>query len=127
MIKMMSSTIDNISTEIILTANPEINIKTVLESFCEGDDAVYLLQNFDSEQIIELLKIILEEMNIHPEYGNPILKSVYYEDSDIISYIDVFFDACDWDEWKELELEFLSKETSIKGKVAVTCIKGLIE
>ena len=51
---MMSSTIDNISNEIIIPEYYGINIKDMLEYFCEGEDAEYLLQNFDSVQIIEL-------------------------------------------------------------------------
>ena len=124
---MMSSTIDNISIEIIIPENNEVNISAALEYFCEGDDAEYLLQNFDYGQIIELLSILLEEINIHPEYGEPLLKPSYYHDSDIISYVNVIFDACNWDEWKELELEFLSKEHLLKGRVAITCMKGLTE
>lgn len=124
---MMSSTIGDISTEIEIRQDARINIKDLLKYFCEGEDAVYLLQNFDTDQITELLKIILEEINIHPEYGEPILKPVYYDDSGEIAYVRIIFETCNREEWKKLELEFLSKESSIKGKVAVTCIQGLIE
>jgi hypothetical protein len=123
----MSSTIDNISIEIKLPENCDVNVKTMLEYFCEGEDAVYLLQNLDSVQIMELLSILFEEINIHPEYGIPLIKPVYYDDSDDIAYIKVIFDSCNRVEWKNLEMEFLSKESSIKGRVAVTCIQGLIE
>ena len=124
---MMSSTINNISTGIIILENNEININAMLEYFCESGDAEYLLQNFGYGQIIELLSILLEEISIHQEYGKPLLKPSYYDDSDIIAYVNVIFDACNWDEWKELELEFLSKEQLIKGRVAITCMKGLTE
>ena len=124
---MMSSTIDNISNEIIIPEYYGINIKDMLEYFCEGEDAEYLLQNFDSVQIIELLSILLEEISIHQEYGEPVLKPVYYDDSNDIAYVRIIFNSCNRTEWKELEMEFLSKESSIRGKVAVTCIQGLIE
>ncbi len=123
----MSSTIDfdmKYYTVLPVDFNGDI---VILKEFCSDEEAISLLQNFSSDEINELISILLTEMSIHPNYGKPVLNPVYYEDSYEIAYIRIIFENCNWDEWKDLELEFLSKENSIKGKVAVTCLQGLIE
>ena len=119
---MMSATTDLEIKDVYLN-----NTENALKYFCDENGALDIENNLKPDQIKELLDILFNSMEIHPEYAQPILKPVYYNDSDKISYIDVIFDGCGWDEWKDLELEFLSNESTIKGKVAVTCIKGLIE
>lgn len=110
----------------ISTVNIDSN-KQMLEIFCDEEDAIHILQNFNSYQVSELINILVNVINNHQNYHTPILQPVYYEDSDEIAYINVIFDNCNWDEWKELELEFLYQEDSTKGSVAVICAQGLTE
>ena len=99
----------------------------VLSQFCGQREAVELVGYFDPEQVNELITLLVTAMYNHNEYGKPYLQPVYLDDSDEIAYVNVIFENCNWDEWKELELEFNAYEHTTKGKVAVTCIRGLVE
>ena len=129
MIEMMTSTtfseqMSHNSESVLLTVVDPIR---VLAHFCGEREAIELISYFDSEQVTELVALLVTAMYNHNEYGKPYVQPVYFDDSDEIAYANVIFENCSWDEWKELELEFDACENTTKGKVAVTCIRGLVE
>lgn len=99
----------------------------ILESFCENGDFLNISRFLDMLQTYELLQILFLAMKRHPDYGKPSLVPAYYEDSDEVAYINIIFENCNWDEWKNLELEMDYIENYTRGIVAIVCIRGLLE
>lgn len=129
MVEMMASAtypeqMSRNSEPVLLTVVDPIE---ALTHFCGEIEAVELICYFDSEQVSELVALLVTAMYNHNEYGKPYVQPVYFDESDEIAYVNVIFENCSWDEWKELELEFDACENTTKGKVAVTCIRGLVE
>ncbi|MHB1471563.1 MAG: hypothetical protein ACYCSA_09280 [Thermoplasmataceae archaeon] len=130
MLEMTASTtyteqVDFTSEPILVTVFSPFEVLS--QFFCGVEEAIELMRYFDSEQAIELLTLLLTATVNHKEYGKPYLQPVYFEDSDEIAFVNVVFENCDWEEWKELEQEFNAHQSITKGMVAVTCIRGLVE
>ena len=99
-----------------------------LMPFCNEKTAHAISSNFSQDEIMELVGILKFIMKNYKEYGKPILVPRYCEGCEatpVIAYIDIVLDNCGWHEWKDLERMLLEREVLLKGKVAVTCIKGL--
>ena len=99
-----------------------------LMPFCNEKTAHAISSNFSHDEIMELVGILKFIMKNYKEYGKPILVPRYYEgceDAPVIAYIDIVLDNCGWHEWTDLERILLEREVLLKGKVAITCIKGL--
>jgi hypothetical protein len=129
MIEMMASTTN--TQEIWMNSESYhliiLDLVKALTYFCGEKEAIELNSYFNSEQVSELVTLLVTAMYNHNEFGKPYIQPVYFDDSEEIAYVNVIFENCSWDEWKELEFELDSCEKTIKGKVAVTCLRGLVE
>ncbi len=117
---------DNFTSEqVLITVNNPF--EALSHFFCGVQVAIELMRYFDQEQVKELMTLLLSTMVNHQGYGKPFIQPVYFEDSDEIAFVNLVFENCNWEEWKELELEFNAYQISTKGMVAVTCIRGMVE
>ena len=97
----------------------------MLLPYCDEDTARSILNNFSKAFIAELLNILKFIEGNYSKYGKPVLAPEYYENTNSIVYIDIVLENCGWHEWTDLERILLEREVLLKGKVAITCIKGL--
>ena len=95
--------------------------------YCDEQMARSISKNFSQDEIAELVEILKFIEKKYPEYGKPSLGAKYYVDDEIIAYILIIIPLCNWEEWKDVERVVLEKENLLKGRVAVTCVKGLTE
>ncbi len=102
-----------------------------LMPFCNEKTAHAISSNFSQDEIMELVGILEFIKENYKEYGKPALVPKYEDEgceaTPVIAYIDIVLDNCGWHEWEDLERMLLEREVLLKGKVAVTCIKGLTE
>ena len=102
-----------------------------LMPFCDENTAHAISRNFSHDEIMELVGILEFIKENYKEYGKPALVPKYEDEgceaTPVIAYIDIVLDNCGWHEWEDLERMLLEREVLLKGKVAVTCIKGLTE
>ncbi|WP_443368995.1 hypothetical protein [Cuniculiplasma sp. SKW4] len=99
----------------------------ILEYFCDSINFKSISEFLDESQVIEIIQILIAAVKLHIEYGLPKLVPVYYEGSEKIAYLYIVFENCNWDEWKELEIEIMSMENHTSGVVAVLSLQGLQE
>lgn len=95
--------------------------------YCDEQMARSISKNFSQDEIAELVEILKFIEKKYPEYGKPSLGAKYYDADEIIAYILIIIPLCNWEEWKDIERVVLEKENLLKGRVAVTCVKGLTE
>ena len=95
--------------------------------YCDEQMARSISRNISQDAIMELIEILKFIEKKYPEYGKPSLVAKYYVDDEIIAYILIIIPLCNWEEWKDVERVVLEKENLLKGRVAVTCVKGLTE
>lgn len=95
--------------------------------YCDEQMARSISKNFSQDEIAELVEILKFIEKKYPEYGKPSLGAKYYDADEIIAYILIIIPLCNWEEWKDVERVVLEKENLLKGRVAVTCVKGLTE
>ena len=95
--------------------------------YCDEQMARSISRNISQDAIMELIEILKFIEKKYPEYGKPSLGAKYYVDDEIIAYILIIIPLCNWEEWKDVERVVLEKENLLKGRVAVTCVKGLTE
>ena len=95
--------------------------------YCDEQMARSISRNISQDAIMELIEILKFIEKKYPEYGKPSLGAKYYVDDEIIAYILIIIPLCNWEEWKDIERVVLEKENLLKGRVAVTCVKGLTE
>lgn len=99
---------------------------SMLDGYCDAKD-MPKIEKFLSPSGVEELMGIVSEMEKKYDYGKIYLQPEYYEDNNEIAYVQIIFEKCNNVQWEVLELEILALENIIKGKVAVVCIKGLVE
>lgn len=119
------STINNIDTiPFIETSADPIQI---IDNFIDEKGKISIYQFLSETQTAEFAALLLYSVSRYPDYGLPFVQPIFLEESDEVAYLNLVFENCNWGEWKALELDLFAHETTTRGKVAVTCLKGLIE
>ena len=102
-------------------------LENLLLNYTDWHNYSIIINSMTNLQVDELLGLLLYSKSKHPEFGEPFVQSVLYEDSTELAYVNIVFENCNWNEWKSLEMELMDYQDTLKGMVAVTCLSGLIE
>lgn len=99
----------------------------IIDNFIDEKGKISIFQYLSETQIAEFAALLLYSVSRYSDYGLPFVQPIFFEDTEEVAYLNLIFENCDWDEWKALELDLFAHEMTTKGKVAVTCLKGLRE
>lgn len=91
-----------------------------------GDKDMEYISHVDWETICDLEEVVYRCATKHKKYGKP-KGEIIYTTSNEFEYFSIVFPYGNKKEWKELELDVYGHSKSLVGKIAVTCIQGLVE
>lgn len=99
----------------------------ILQELCATEVLALINSELSEDEINDFGSLLKYTVGTYSRYGTPQVLPVIDNESGEFGYFNIILDGCNWNEWEELSLDLFDRTGQVKGKVVVTCLKGLTE